>query len=179
MSPDGNIYLLRIFVGLTQGPGQPGEAAETSQPVPPLAKQRRTELAAHAPPTPGYSSVAKLQEEEEVQEVSVCLVVDEMVVWRQIFDSKYTVCTVQVVGGRVKVEPGAGQQMVAAGAEYQDSYQEFPEEYGEEGGEASQYYTDTDTAGVAGTSQLSTTRTWELGTAFIDHQTSDVCNRGD
>ena len=68
----------------------------------------------------------------------------------------------------MKVEPGAGQQMVAAGEEYQDSYQEFPEEYGEEGGEGSQYYTDTDAAGVAGTSQLVTARTWELGTAFID-----------
>jgi len=108
--------------GLTQGPGQPSEAAQTSQPAPPSAKQRRTDLPAPAPPTPGYSSVTRLQEEEEVQEV---------------------------VTGRVKVEPGAGQQMVAAGEEYQDSYQEFPEEYGEEGGEGSQYYTDTDAAGVA------------------------------
>ena len=57
-------------------------------------------MPATAPPTPGYSSVTRLQEEEEVQEVSGggCLVVDELVVWCQIFNSKYVVCRL-LLGG--------------------------------------------------------------------------------
>ena len=57
-------------------------------------------MPATAPPTPGYSSVTRLQEEEEVQEVSGggCLVVDELVVWCQIFNSKYVVCRLLLDG---------------------------------------------------------------------------------